>query len=304
LIEVDDYDMSNMIIRFKKVLDEKNLNEINLADLDLEQLKKNLLIHDKIEMKIPITYVSNEVALMNMEDKDKLAEKFFGVDKYYIRQIKEENGSVIYFYNSNVLKINPNGLISYYNPLRNEARERNLYLSLNTAVNFITKNSLFPYELTLDEITPIDVGESKGYKFVLSHKNNGLKMFEKNEESSNEIVIEVFNKEIRSFKQIFKLKDQFSYISYEDNSSMLSYNEIIDKNFDYLKAQFIENYGIKDKSKISKPQVINEIRDVYPAYFDPNLKLKNERLMLVWTINAFGKNYLFNAYNGVLMYVD
>jgi hypothetical protein len=158
--------------------------------------------------------------------------------------------------------------------------------------------------MTLDEITPIDAGKSKGYKFVLSHKNNGLKTFEKNKESSNEIVIEVFNKEIRSFKQIFKLKDQFSYISYEDNSSMLSYNEIIDKNFDYLKAQFIENYGIKDKTKISKQQVINEIRDVYPAYFDPNLKLKNERLIPVWTINAFGKNYLFNAYNGVLMYVD
>ncbi|HOK63074.1 MAG TPA: hypothetical protein PLE17_04185 [Soehngenia sp.] len=304
LIESNDYDMSNMIVKFKKVIDKNNLNEIDTRNLDLAKTKNNLLIHDKIKMKIPITYVSNEVVLINMEEKDKLAERFFGVDKYYIRQIKEDNGSVIYFYNSNVLKINPNGLVSYYSPLKSDVRERNLFLSLNTAANFISRNSLFPHEFTLDEIIPIDAGKSKGYKFILSHKDNGLKTFEKNKESSHDIVIEVFNKEIRSFKQIFKLKDQLSYISYEDNSSMLSYQDIIDKNIDYLKAQFIENNEIKDKGKISKELIIKEITDAYPAYFDPNLKLKNERLIPVWVIEAFGKKYLFNVYNGVLMYVN
>lgn len=304
LIQDDDFDMSNMIVRFKKVIDKNNLNEVNLTNLDLSQMKKNLLVHDEIMMKMPITYVSNEVVLINMEEKDKLAERFFGVDKYYIRQIKEDNGSVIYFYNSNVLKINPNGLVSYYSPLKNDETERNLFLSLNTAVNFITKNSLFPYEFTLDEIIPIEAGNNKGYKFILSYKDNGIKTFVKNKESSHDIVIEVFNNEVRNFKQIFKLKEQLSYTSYEDNSSMLSYSEIIDKNYDYLKAQFIENKEINDKDKITKQEVINEITDAYPAYYDPNLKLKNERLIPVWAIEAFGKNYLFNVYNGVLMYVD
>ena len=85
---------------------------------------------------------------------------------------------------------------------------------------------------------------------------------------------------------------------------MLSYQDIIDKNIDYLKAQFIENNEIKDKGKISKELIIKEITDAYPAYFDPNLKLKNERLIPVWVIEAFGKKYLFNVYNGVLMYVN
>lgn len=304
IIQAYDYDMSNMKVIFKNVVNKNNFNEVNVTNLDLSKMKKNLLIHDEITMKFPITYVSNEVVLINMEEKDKLAERFFGVDKYYIRQIREDNGSVIYFYNSNVLKINPNGLVSYYSPLKNNVTERNLFLSLNTAVSFITKNSLLPYEFTLDEIIPIEAGESKGYKFILSHKNNGLKTFVKNNESSHDIVIEVFNNEVRNFKQIFKIKDQLSYTSYEDNSSMLSYSEIIDKNFDYLKEQYIEYYGIKEKDEISKQKVINEITDAYPAYFDPNLKLKNERLIPVWVVEAFGKNYLFNVYNGVLMYVD
>lgn len=304
LIKSKDIDMSEFILKIKKILENGNINRINKIKLDYQSYSENTYWHEKIEMKMPITYVSNQVVLMSAEDKEKLAEKFFEVDKYYIRQIKEDNGSVIFFYNSNVLKINPNSLLSYYSPLRNEVKERNLYLSLNTASNFIAKNAFLPSGLILDEIIPIESGNSKGYRFIFSHKNNGLKVFENNMESSKDVVMEVFNNEVRSFKQIYKIKDQFSYTSYEENSSMLSYSEIINKNMDFLKSQYTENNEGTDNKQISNDQILDQIINIYPAYYNPNLKLKNERLLPVWTINIFGKNYLFNAYNGVLMNIN
>ena len=86
---------------------------------------------------MPKIYVENEFNINDIDEIREMAERFFNKDIDYIGEIIEDSGSIIYLYNQQVLKVNPNGQIEYFNPLEESVVERNLYTSLNYAKTFI-----------------------------------------------------------------------------------------------------------------------------------------------------------------------
>lgn len=102
----------------------------------------DIFIPIEMSQNVPLAYVENELIPNNIEEVRIIAEKYFNKDVDYIREIVENNGSIIYVYNQKVLKINPNGLLEYFSPLEELVKERNLYISLNTVADFFYQTIL------------------------------------------------------------------------------------------------------------------------------------------------------------------
>src|SRR5690606_6152594 len=103
---------------------------------EIYRIENDIYIPYQVENKVPIVYVSNEIATLDDKQKDELAERFFNEDINYIREIVENNGSTIYMHGRRSLKLNINGTLEYFHPLEDKVPERNLYISLTTAANF------------------------------------------------------------------------------------------------------------------------------------------------------------------------
>ena len=107
-----------------------------------ETTQDDIFIPYEIKQFLPIVYVSNDVSEMTNPEKNQLAERFLGKNIDYIRQIVESNGSTIYIYDNKVLKFNQNGTIEYFHSLEESISERNQYLSLVSASEFISTKAL------------------------------------------------------------------------------------------------------------------------------------------------------------------
>ena len=96
---------------------------------DTVDVNNNIYIPVKMSKSIPVVYVENEINTDNIEDLRNIAELFFQKDIDYIREIVENNGSVIYLHDDKVLKINYRGFLEYIAPLEETVNERKLYIS-------------------------------------------------------------------------------------------------------------------------------------------------------------------------------
>lgn len=101
----------------------------------------DIYIPYQINTSLPRVFVTNEIVTLTEKEKRSLAEKFFNKGIDYIREIVEDNGSSIYIYNQRVLKFNVNGTLEYFHALENPVKERNLYMSLSTAADFISSKT-------------------------------------------------------------------------------------------------------------------------------------------------------------------
>ncbi|WP_352404664.1 YycH family regulatory protein [Sporanaerobacter acetigenes] len=272
-----------------------------------DTLGSNNDIYIPFEMvnEIPSVFVQNEIRIDNRDEIRMIAEKFFSKNIDYLREIVENNGSTIYIYNQKVLKIHKNGLLEYFSPLDEPVTERNLYISLNTAADFISSHSGPPKEMYLDKIEEIKSDNNLGYKFTFKYRIRGIPLIIGDDEVEDFIQIEVFNKYVKAYKR-FVRKDMHVPIYKEaiEQENMLSAFEVIDMNFDLLEERYVEDMGITEDVKIENlnEKIVESIEDISLAYFDPCKKESNEKLIGVWTINIKGRIYVFDVYTGELIY--
>lgn len=252
---------------------------------------------------IPRVFVENKIVSFTEEEKKQLVEKFFNKDIDYIREIVESNGSTIYAYGQKVLKLDISGTLEYFNGLEKTVSKKNLYESMNTATDFISKNTDLIANMYLDKIEEINIDDNLGYRFTFGYRVGGIPVILGNQEVDNFIQMEVFNSEVRLYKHHIRryMNNPKDEISFE--KKILSSFKVIDMNDDLIMDAYLKENEVYSKGKeeiIDK--VLTSIKNIDLAYFDPSLKTIGEELIPVWVIESEEEFYAFDIYSGELVY--
>jgi regulatory protein YycH of two-component signal transduction system YycFG len=268
-------------------------------------IKNDIYIPDEMSNTLPTVYVENEISSMDEHRTREIAKKFFNKDIDYIKEIIENNGSAIYVYNQRVLKINKNGLLEYFHPLEESVGERNLYVSLNSAADFISKNIGIPRGMYLAKIEEIESEAGLGYRLTFRYRIRGIPVVLGSNEIEDFIQIDVFNKYIRNYKQFIRKDMKIKADSVSKNNVILSPFDVIDMNYGLLEKRYIQ-YKEKEGQEVIRESIADEIlssiEDITLAYFDPCLKDKEDKLIGVWLIKTGGRIYAFDVSNGRLVF--
>lgn len=269
---------------------------------DSLNVNNDIYIPYKMSRAIPTVYVKNDINTDNIEDIRKIAEVFFQKDIDYIREIVENNGTVLYLYGDEVLKVSQNGFLEYYSPLEEQVPERNLYVSLVTASEFLSSNMEIPEDLYLDDIQEIESGGNLGYRFTFKYRIGGLPVILKNEEIEDFIQLEVFNKYIRSYKRFIREEMSVKSNNVIGNTEMLSAYEVISMNYDLIKNDYMVENNVQaiDEDKLKEELLLN-IEDISIAYLDPCENKVREKLIGVWILKMKNNVYAFDVYDGSLV---
>ncbi|MDY0235999.1 MAG: hypothetical protein RBR71_08220 [Gudongella sp.] len=264
----------------------------------------DIFIPYEIRNNLAAVFVKNDLANMNKADKETLAQRFLEKDKDYLRQIVENNGSTIYINDNRVLKFNLNGTVEYFHSLEDKVEDRNLYLSLSAAADFISKKAYSAKGMYLAETDEIEAEGSLGYKFVFKYRVRGIPVLLGNREVNEYVQMEVFNSQVRSYRQLFRGEMNIDISQIQTTDSLLSSFDVIDRNYIFFESEYLKATGLTKEelgdSVIQK--VLSSIEDITIAYYDSGLMEQRERLVTIWQIKANSKIYAFNAYSGKLVY--
>lgn len=264
----------------------------------------NIYITYKMAQNLPKVYVENELDIYNIDEIRNIAEKFFDKDIDYIREIIENNGSILYVYNQRVLKINQNGLLEYFNPLEAPVKERNLYISLNNAAKFLSSHIGVPKDMYLAKIEEIESEESEGYRLTFRYRIRGIPVILGNDTVEDFIQVDVFNKYVRNYKRFIRKDMNIDIQNQSDDNRILSAFDIININYDTLEKGYVEDKNIDlenvDRETI-KDDILLSIQNINIAYLDPCLKEKEEELIGVWVLETQDRFYAFDVYSGELV---
>ena len=147
---------------------------------------------------LPQITVKNEINIYDDDEIDNIAKLFFDRNIDYIRRIEENDGSIIYIDNQKNLKLYNNGAIEYFNALEGTISDRNFYLSLKKAIDFITIHMGMPKDTYLSDTKNIEFEGNKGYKFIFKYRINGLTVVSDQSKLSDFREIEIFNDQVKS----------------------------------------------------------------------------------------------------------
>lgn len=252
---------------------------------------------------LPRVHVTNEIAIMDETQKNNLAKRFFNKEIDH-RYIVENNGSTIYRYYQKVLKLNINGTLEYFHNLEEPIKERNFYQSLSAAADFISQKTGVQKGMYLSKSEEIDIDGNKGYRLSFKYRVRGIPVILGNLQVDEYIQMDVFKDHIRNYKQYVRKDMNLTTNTVIENKPMLSSYDVIDMNDETLKNRYLINNsfepGMDEAAQIKK--VLNSIKDITLAYYDPCLKDKEERLIGVWAIRLEDRILAFDAYSGSLVY--
>lgn len=259
----------------------------------------NTYIPLQMDFNLSQIYVRKEIDALSEQEENSIAALFFNRDLAYIRRIEENDGSVIYVDSQRTLKLYENGTLEFFRNIDSNGEERNLFLSLKNAIDFGNTHMGWPSDTYLYKVDEIEFENNKGYRFTFKHKLDGLTVVSSEEQILNSIEIEMFNNQVKSYRRhiweaIGKVTPKSSY------KNMLSAYSVIDRNFSFLKAKFIEKNNI-DVDLTSAEEIEEKfksaINNAYLAYYD-NSAEGNQVLKPVWIVDVAGLSYIFDAYDG------
>lgn len=262
-------------------------------------------IYIPYEMKntLPTVYMENIIRTLKEDEKKDIAENFFSRDIDYIREIVEGNGSTIYIYDQRVLKLNINGTIEYFNSLVEAVKRRDLYLTLTTAAEFISRNANVPKGMYLAKVEEISIDDNLGYNLTFRYRVRGIPVILGNLEIGDIVQMEVFNDHVRTYKYYSRKDMNLAMENIVVERKMLTSFEVMDMNYEYIVERYFHEKGIKDTGiKPELNEIWSSIRDITLSYFDPCLKDIGDELIVVWVIRTEKGMYAFDVYDGSLIF--
>ncbi|MCF6464431.1 hypothetical protein [Clostridium sp. Cult2] len=267
-------------------------------------IDSDIYITYRMSKNMPLVYVENELDIDDIEEVRSIAEMFFKKNIDYIREIVENNGSILYVYNQKVLKINRDGLLEYFSPLEEPVKERNLYISLNTASEFLSSYMGVPKDLYLSKIEEIESEQNLGYKLTFNYRIRGIPIVLGKDIVEDFIQIDVFNEHIRNYKRFIRRDMNIKVQDMAEASQMFSAFDIINANYQLLEKGYIQDNKvvIEDiKSEELREEILSSIIDISLAYLDPCLNKNKEELVAVWLLKIGDRTYAFDVYSGNLV---
>lgn len=262
-------------------------------------VESDVFIPVKSKSSIPTVRINTRYNI-NKDRKldDTIAELFFYKKLEYIRKIEEGSRASIYIDGENILKIYADGRLEYIGNIE-ENNDSDLYSSIKKSVDFVSAHRGWPENVYLANIETIKIDEStKGYRFIFRYKLNGLTVFSDKEKIQDKIEVEVLNGSVTSYKS--RIWNSLGLHSRDSEENTMSAFEIIDKNFLFLKEQYLKIS--KDNTESMSDEEIDEkvkssINDIYLAYYG-YLNGEQEILKPAWVIEILGGIYIFDAYSG------
>lgn len=252
-------------------------------------------------------YVENDISIKDSQKIKNLTEGFFNKKIDYIRKVVENNGTNIYIYDQKGLVITENGVIEYFDVIKEPVFERDLYTSLTTTVNFISENDIWPSDAYLSSIEEIESKdkENKGYKLKFSYRTNGRSVILNKSIVQSPIEIEVFNEYIKTYKRY--LRDETIKTLKISTENTWQIQDVIRKNLSTFKDRYIKekglNFGDIEDDKL-KNEVLASINDIQLAYYDTCEENKEEKLIPVWVIDIGQITYVIDNSNGDIIYEE
>lgn len=297
---IDNLELKQEVLR----IEEEKKHNYYYSMKDVIGIDKDLYVAYEMNNNLARVYVENEIRTLKERDRIDLVERFFNKNIEYIREVVERNGSYIYIYDGSVLKLNINGTLEYFKPLDNINQKRNLYESMDTASEFISNLKDIPKGMYISEVEPIEDGGSQGYRFVFKYRVRGIPIILGNKKVLNFVEIEVFNDQVRSYKQFIRKDMETKMPLVNENRTMLSSFDIIDMNYEFIIFKYLDlNRDSKlDIGLITREDIISSIDNITLAYFDPSLKDVEDELVGVWAIGMGRNLYCFDVYTGELVY--
>lgn len=271
LLTFDDLKTDNLNIKvanlFLEGYNPYDLAADTLGDTSTEYIAK---IEDhKIEK---ITY-KNLLKTLDDQQIENIIKKFFQKDLNLIREIKEEGIQTIYVDGDKILKITNLGQISYYDPQIPKIKERNLYISLETALSFISDTLGIDDSLYLKEIKPIELKGFQGFKITFGKSTGQYKVEVADENIRSYLEVDVFNNHINRISKYFRgqAEERKTYITVGKDQSL---EAKIRQNTDQI------NQNLK-RGPLNQDQILKQIQEANIIYKD---KGDQSPLDLYWQI--------------------
>ena len=262
----------------------------------------DIIVKNDISLSIPVE-----------ENKkiDKIAEGFFNKDISYLRKIVDNSGAIIYMYNQKKgLLIYPDGRLEYFDTLEDSVEERNLYKSLNTAMNFVESKDRWPEDVYISSIKEIESNGNKGYKFEFNYKVNGRTVFiNKNMDNKNSndilkpIEVEVYNNQVKSYKRFLR-DNVVKKLERNYGRERLNPENVIEQNINIIKEIFIQKEDIENKLKKETniySEILASVKNISLGYYDDTTILYQKSLIDVWIIDIGNTRFVFNSHTGDIL---
>lgn len=271
----------------------KKIDNIYLGNFNPYVLGKDILggnnfnyIPKISEHKVEKVRFENILTTLDEQNLENIVFSFFGKEVNYLREIKEEGSQTIYVDGPRILKISEKGLISYFNPEQEPTKERNLYLSLENALAFISNNLGYDGSLYLKEIIPIEIQDNQGFKIIFGKNSSGYKVELIDDDIVDYIEIDVFNEQIRRYSQLFR-GDVGGTVLYNEIDSTQELRPIVAANLNYINDRLFEN----PDDYLTYEEVLGEIRKAFVVYTDLGA---DEDLGLAWKVEIKDETFYFN----------
>ncbi len=247
---------------------------------------ENLNYFPKISQhKVEIVRFENILTSLNPQNIENIVYSFFGKEVNYIREIKEEGSQTIYVDGSRLLKISEKGLISYYDPEQEPSKDRNLYISLENALAFISNNLGYDGSLYLKEILPIEIQENQGFKITFGKNSKGYKVELLDDDIVDYIEIDVFNEHIRRYSQFFR-GEVPGTVEYYDIDQTQELKPIVAVNLNYINGRMFENSA----EYLNYEEVLKKIKRAYVVYTELG---EDENLGVAWKVEIEDEIFYF-----------
>lgn len=279
-----------------------NLKEIKESDYIV--YKKDIEI-DGIKIPVPIPdiksalnpiYVKSEIDIKNRNRIEDIARDYFKNTYDYVRRSEDIERGITYVYkNEKKLKISPEGLIDFFNSDIDIENANDIYKGFLEALKFAANFLNIHEDMYLSDVRTAQHDRSVGYNFIFTYKiKNKPILFSKFRESAALEVIVVGNS-VASYKRLIRDIDNMQDSEMKEEE-IKSFEEV-------LRKQIIID---EDDEEINIPRVIDksmveDIDNVYLAYFDYARAVKEQQLRVVWAIKINDRTYVFNAITGNLV---
>jgi len=246
------------------------------------------------------TFVESEIDINNESMLIERSKSFFNENFDFVKTIKETSGAMVYIYGygEKSVRINSKGALEYNEQIGNIS-STNVVNSLDTAIEFMSKNGGFPEGTYLKDIKDIKNNSNKGYRFAFGYRIGGFPVEFNTSKMEHPIEIEVYGNKVKAYRSLVRNVMNMQGISPEQ--SVLYFPNIIEKNIKDLKLQYFntENQPLEEMNDEEKIlEILKNIEEVRMVYFDTVDEAKGQLLKPSWMIKIKGDIYYFDSYSG------
>ena len=251
---------------------------------------------------IPVIEVVDEVDINATDDTRLLSYANRMLGKSFIRKVVDHNGNVIYMtgYGEKALKIDHNGFFEYTEKFNENTNELSFGEALNKSINAIGTINDPPTNMYLSNYYSYEKKGKTIDRYEFNYSYGGYDIVLDRRESSA-FVVEFNGSQIVYLKRSYK-----SFVNSIGVSniweSALSFNQVINENYDVIINDYLAAEGIDDFTSMDDYvyEILQNIESIELKYYLMNND-NFDHLIPVWELKIGQMTYYINIYDGEII---